>query len=180
MNTLFAESALLPDGWAHDVLFEIGADGSLTGVAPNAAGNPASARAPRAAGPVLPGMPNLHSHAFQRAMAGLTEQAGQGGSGGDDSFWTWRQVLYGFVGRLMPEQVQAIAAQLYVEMLQAGVTAVGEFLHLDPRAACRPGEMSERIVAAAATGIGASSLPVLGWRFGGQPPAAASAGFSQS
>src|SRR5262249_6928174 len=176
VNTLFAESALLPDGWAADVLLEIGADGSLTGVVPNAARRPAAAKAPRAAGPVLPGMPNLHSHAFQRAMAGLTEQAGQGGSGGDDSFWTWRQVMYGFVGRLAPDQVQAIAAQLYVEMLKAGYTAVCEFhyLHHDPEG--RPyadvTEMSERIVGAAqATGIGLTHLPVLyGYGgFGGQP-----------
>ncbi len=176
VHTLFAESALLPDGWADDVLFEIGADGSLTGVTPNAAGHSAAASAPRAAGPVLPGMPNLHSHAFQRAMAGLTEQAGQGGSGGDDSFWTWRQVMYGFVGRLTPDQVQAIAAQLYVEMLKAGYTAVGEFhyLHHDPegRPYADPAEMSERIVTAAqATGIGLTHLPVLyGYGgFGGQP-----------
>lgn len=176
MNTLFAESALLPDGWAADVLFEIGADGSLTHVTPGAAGSPAAAKARRAAGPVVPGMPNLHSHAFQRAMAGLTEQAGQGGSADDDSFWTWRQVMYGFVARLTPDQVQAIAAQLYVEMLKAGYTAVGEFhyLHHDP--AGRPyvdvTEMSERIVAAAqATGIGLTHLPVLyGFGgFGGQP-----------
>lgn len=172
MNALFAASALLPDGWTSDVLFEIAADGNLARVTPNAA----AAGAPRAAGPVLPGMPNLHSHAFQRAMAGLTEQAGQGGSGGDDSFWTWRQVMYGFVARLTPDQVQAIAAQLYVEMLKAGYTAVGEFhyLHHDPSG--RPyadlTEMSERIVAAAqATGIGLTHLPVLyGFGgFGGQP-----------
>jgi formimidoylglutamate deiminase len=176
VNTLFAESALLPDGWAADVLFEIGSDGNLTGVEPNAARHPAAANAPRAAGPVLPGMPNLHSHAFQRAMAGLAEQAGQGGSSGDDSFWTWRQVMYGFVGRLMPDQVQAIAAQLYVEMLKAGYTAVGEFhyLHHDPdgRPYADVAEMSERIVAAAqATGIGLTHLPVLyGYGgFGGQP-----------
>src|SRR6185312_1200823 len=176
VNTLFAASALLPDGWAADVLFEIGPDGSLTGVTPNATAHPAAASAPRAAGPVVPGMPNLHSHAFQRAMAGLTEQVGQGGSGGDDSFWTWRQVMYGFVGRLMPDQVQAIAAQLYVEMLKAGYTAVGEFhyLHHDPdgRPYADLAEMSERIVAAAqATGIGLTHLPVLyGYGgFGGQP-----------
>jgi formimidoylglutamate deiminase len=176
VNTLFAASALLPDGWAADVLFEIGPDGSLTGVTPNAAGQPPAASAPRAAGPVLPGMPNLHSHAFQRAMAGLTEQVGQGGSGGDDSFWTWRQVMYGFVGRLMPDQVQAIAAQLYVEMLKAGYTAVGEFHYLHHDVEGRPyadlAEMSERIVAAAqATGIGLTHLPVLyGYGgFGGQP-----------
>ena len=168
---LFAESALLPDGWAADVLFEIGADGSFAAVLPNAAGHAAAARAPRAAGPVLPGMPNLHSHAFQRAMAGLTEQVGQAGAGRDDSFWTWRQVMYGFVARLTPDQVQAIAAQLYVEMLKSGYTAVGEFhyLHHDPdgRPYADVTEMSERIVAAAqATGIGLTHLPVL-YAYGG-------------
>ncbi|MGE0117939.1 MAG: formimidoylglutamate deiminase [Dongiaceae bacterium] len=173
-HLLFAESALLPDGWARDVLFEIGADGTLLNVVADAAGHAVSA--PRVAGPVLPGMPNLHSHAFQRAMAGLTEQAGQAGDPGGDSFWTWRQVMYGFVGRLNPDQVQAIAAQLYVEMLKAGYTAVGEFhyLHHDPegRAYADFAEMSERIVTAAqATGIGLTHLPVLyGYGgFGGQP-----------
>jgi formimidoylglutamate deiminase len=177
-NLLFAESALLPDGWADDVLFEIGADGTLRNVVANAAAQPAAADAPRASGPVLPGMPNLHSHAFQRAMAGLTERVGGGGPGGD-SFWTWRQVMYGFVAQLDPEQVQAIAAQLYVEMLKAGYTAVGEFhyLHHDPQG--RPyadlAEMSERIVAAAqATGIGLTHLPVLYscGGFGGRPAGA--------
>jgi formimidoylglutamate deiminase len=179
LQSLLADSALLPAGWARDVLFEIGTDGTLLEVTADAAGNPAAAGAPRAAGPVLPGMPNLHSHAFQRAMAGLTEQAGQGGAGGNDSFWTWRQVMYGFVGQLDPDQVQAIAAQLYVEMLKAGYTAVGEFhyLHHDPEG--RPyadlAEMSERIISAAqATGIGLTHLPVLyGYGgFGGQPAGA--------
>jgi len=173
---LFAESALLPDGWAADVLFEIGADGTLLNVLPGASTHDGAAVAPRVAGPVVPGMPNLHSHAFQRAMAGLTEQVGHGGAGGGDSFWTWRQVMYGFVGQLNPDQVQAIAAQLYVEMLKAGYTAVGEFhyLHHDPEG--RPyadfAEMSERIVTAAqATGIGLTHLPVLyGYGgFGGRP-----------
>ncbi|HET6221962.1 MAG TPA: formimidoylglutamate deiminase [Dongiaceae bacterium] len=170
-HSVFAESALLPEGWAADVLFEIAADGHLVNVLPNAAGHPGAAYAHRAAGPVLPGMPNLHSHAFQRAMAGLTEQAGQGGAAGDDSFWTWRQVMYGFVGRLTPDQVQVIASQLYVEMLKSGYTAVGEFhyLHHDPEG--RPyadiAELSERIIAAAsATGIGLTHLPVL-YAFGG-------------
>jgi formimidoylglutamate deiminase len=175
VQLLFAESALLPDGWAGDVLFEIGADGTLLAVLANASAHDGAAAAPRAGGPVVPGMPNLHSHAFQRAMAGLTEQLGQTGAGGD-SFWTWRQVMYGFVGRLTPDQVQAIAAQLYVEMLKAGYTAVGEFhyLHHDPEG--RPyadfAEMSERIVTAAqSTGIGLTHLPVLyGYGgFGGQP-----------
>jgi formimidoylglutamate deiminase len=174
-HLLFAGSALLPDGWAADVLFEIGDDGNILAALPNAAEHPAAGSASRAAGPVLPGMPNLHSHAFQRAMAGLTEQAGQGG----DSFWTWRQVMYGFVARLTPDQVRAIAAQLYVEMLKAGYTAVGEFhyLHHDPegRAYADFAEMSEQIIdAAAAAGIGLTHLPVLYacGGFGGAPAGA--------
>ncbi len=166
---LFAELALLPDGWSRDVRFAIADDGSLAGVTPGGRAD----GAPRAAGPVVPGMPNLHSHAFQRAMAGLAERAGPG----NDSFWTWREVMYGFVRRITPEQVEAIAAQLYLEMLKAGYTAVGEFhyLHHDPEG--RPyddlAEMSRRILAAARrTGIGLTHLPVLyGYGgFGGQPP----------
>jgi formimidoylglutamate deiminase len=172
-DRLFADRALLPGGWARDVLLEIDASGSLVAVRPGAI----PADAPRAAGPVLPGMPNLHSHAFQRAMAGLAERAGLAGTPGEaDSFWTWRQTMYGFVGRLAPPQVEAIAAQLYVEMVKAGYTAVGEFhyLHHDPegRPYADPAEMSERIVAAAeTTGIGLTLLPVLYAQggFGGQP-----------
>jgi len=169
---LFAESALLPEGWARDVLFEIAEDGNLAAVTPEAgAGKTGSAR--RLAGPVLPGMPNLHSHAFQRAMAGLTERTG---GGEEDSFWSWREVMYRFVGKLRPDQLEAIAAQLYVEMLKAGYTAVGEFhyLHNDPEGKPYPdpAEMSERAVAAATeTGIGLTHLPVLYayGGFGGQP-----------
>lgn len=159
----FAPAALLPEGWARDVRLEVTADGDL--LSATAGATPGSAT--RLAGPVVPGMPNLHSHAFQRAMAGLAEVAGPG----EDSFWTWREVMYGFVGKLSPEQVEAIASQLYVEMLKGGYTAVGEFhyLHHDP--AGQPyadlGEMSERIVAAAASaGIGLTHLPVL-YGFGG-------------
>ena len=121
-------------------------------------------------------MPNLHSHAFQRAMAGLTEQTGTEDGAGDDSFWTWRKLMYGFVGRLRPEQVEAIAGQLYVEMLKSGYTAVAEFhyLHHDPDGAPYGdlAEMSERVIAAAkATGIGLTMLPVLygAGGFGGKP-----------
>jgi formimidoylglutamate deiminase len=173
--TLFAERALLPRGWARDVLFEIGADGDLAAVLPDAASHPARRYAPSAPGPVIPGMPNVHSHAFQRAMAGLTERSGGGGE--RDSFWTWRQLMYDFAGRLTPMEVEAIAAQLYVEMLKAGYTAVGEFhyLHhdLDGRAYADPAEMSERVIAAArAAGIGLTHLPVLYAHggFGGAPP----------
>lgn len=175
-TTLFASSALLPEGWADDVLFEVDAAGNFAAVKPDAREDAAAASALQIAGPVLPGMPNLHSHAFQRAMAGLTEQAGQGGSGGHDSFWTWRRVMYGFVGQITPDQVRAIAAQLYVEMLKAGYTAVGEFHYLHHDIEGRPyadvAEMSEQIVTAAqAAGIGLTLLPVLyGYGgFGGQP-----------
>ena len=98
---------------------------------------------------VIPGMPNLHSHAFQRAMAGLGERA----SGDGDSFWTWREAMYRFLERLGPDEVEAIAAELYVEMLEAGYTAVGEFHYLhhapDGRGYDNPVELAERVVAAA-------------------------------
>jgi len=166
---LFAARALLPEGWARDVLFEISADGALTAVTGDAAPGDAS----RAQGVVLPGMPNLHSHAFQRAMAGLAERAGPQ----DDSFWTWREVMYGFLRELGPDQVEAVAAQLYVEMLKAGYTAVAEFHYLhhdrDGRPYADPAEMSRRVVAAAeGAGIGLTLLPVLyGFAdFGGVAP----------
>jgi len=164
---LFAEQALLPDGWADDVRIDIDGQGNILRIAAGQAPNGAS----RLAGPAIAGMPNLHSHAFQRAMAGLAERAGPS----DDSFWTWREVMYGFLASLTPEQVEAIAAQLYLEMLKAGYTAVGEFHYLHHGPDGSPyddlAEMSRRIFAAArATGIGLTHLPVLyGYGgFGGQ------------
>jgi len=172
MTKLFCQTALLPQGWSEDVVLEIDAAGDIAAVA--AGGGPKGCR--RAQGPVVPGMPNLHSHAFQRAMAGLAETAGPGG----DSFWSWRQVMYGFVERLGPEEVEAVAAQLYVEMLKAGYTAVGEFHYLhhapDGRPYAEPTELSDRVIAAAkATGIGITHLPVLYAQggFGGAPAGAA-------
>ncbi len=120
----------------------------------------------------MPGIPNVHSHAFQRGIAGLTERRGTG----PDSFWTWRQVMYGFLDRLEPEDLEALAAQAYLEMLEAGFTAVGEFhyVHHDPsgRPYADPAEMAGRIAAAAAsTGIGLTLLPVFYayGDFGGKP-----------
>jgi len=166
----FASLAFLPEGWAEDVLFEVDGTGSLASVTRGAA----PGEAERLAGPVLPGMPNLHSHAFQRAMAGLAEQDEEG-AGKEASFWTWREVMYRFVAAITPDQLEAIAAQLYVEMLKAGYTAVGEFHYLHHGHDGRPyddvAEMSHRtIAAAAATGIGITQLPVLyGYGgFGGQ------------
>lgn len=110
----------------------------------------------------LPGMPNLHSHAFQRAMAGLAERRGLG----DDSFWTWRETMYAFASRIGPDELQSIAAQLYVEMLKAGYTHVCEFHYLhnapDGKPYADPAAMSRAIIEAAReTGIGLTLLPVL-------------------
>src|SRR5690606_7045320 len=107
-------------------------------------------------------MPNLHSHAFQRAMAGLAERRG----GDGDSFWTWREVMYAFAGRIGPDDLRAIATQLYVEMLEAGYTQVCEFHYLhhapDGRPYADPAAMSRALVAAARdTGIRLTLLPVL-------------------
>lgn len=167
---IFAEQAFLPGGWAEDVLFELDESGGILRVTPGAAAPAAGEDVERARGPVLPGMPNLHSHAFQRAMAGLAEHV-EAGAGRDDSFWTWREVMYRFVAAVTPEQLQAIAAQLYVEMLKAGYTAVGEFHYLHHGPGGTPyddlAEMSRRtIAAAAATGIGITQLPVL-YGYGG-------------
>jgi formimidoylglutamate deiminase len=157
MTALFAASAFLPGGWADNVRLTIAPSGDLVACAPGDA-----ADAERLAGTVLPGMPNLHSHAFQRAMAGLAERAG----GGEDSFWGWREIMYRFVGTIGPEDLQAIAAQLYVEMLKAGYTAVAEFHYLhhdrDGTPYTDSATMSEALIAAAGeSGIGITLLPVL-------------------
>ncbi len=171
-SRLFAEHAFLPEGWAERVLIEIGKDGAIGRVQPGA--DPGDAE--RTTGPVIPAMANLHSHAFQRAMAGRAERSG----GSEDSFWSWRQVMYGFVGRLDPDALEAIAAQLYVEMLKAGYGSVAEFHYLhhgrDGRPYADPAEMSWRILAAArAAGIALTHLPVL-YVAGGFGGASAGAG----
>jgi len=125
-------------------------------------------------GIALPGLPNLHSHAFQRGMAGFTERHGDS----EDNFWTWRQVMYHFLGLLTPDDIEAIAAFAFVEMLESGFTSVAEFHYLhhapDGRPYGNPAELSERVIAAAiATGIGLTLLPVLygASGFGGAPTA---------
>jgi formimidoylglutamate deiminase len=155
-QTLWFEQALLADGWARDVRFTI-SDGMISRVDTDVARQSGEV----AHGPCLPGLPNLHSHAFQRAMAGLTETRGPTG----DSFWTWRELMYRFVDRLGPDEVQAIAALAYMEMLETGSTRVGEFHYLhhdkDGGAYADPAEMAARIAAAAEeTGIGLTLLPV--------------------
>jgi len=163
MPLLHAKNALLPEGWARDVLLEWDDAGTLIRVA---AGHGADA-APLAQGPVLPGMPNIHSHAFQYAMAGLAERRGHP----TDDFWTWREAMYELVSRLEPDDVEAIAAHLYIQMLKHGYTSVAEFhyLHRDPsgKPYADAATLPDRIVAAAqASGIGLTLLPVL-YRFGG-------------
>src|SRR5690606_6390671 len=111
---------------------------------------------------VVPGVPNLHSHAFQRAMAGLAERQ----THPEDSFWTWRELMYAFAAKLTPDLLRDIAAMLYVEMLEAGYTSVCEFHYLhhapDGRPYADPSAMSQALIAAAAeTGIGLTLLPTL-------------------
>jgi formimidoylglutamate deiminase len=160
MNALFARHALLPEGWRRDVLLEWDIHGDLTRVAAGAQAPLKVARADY----VLPGMVNLHSHAFQRALGGLTERAGDDGE--KDSFWTWRDLMYRFAARITPEQIEAIAAQLFAECLRHGYTSLCEFHYLqrdvDGRSYARPAETAERVAAAGqAAGIGLTLLPVL-------------------
>jgi formimidoylglutamate deiminase len=170
MTHLWFETALLPNGWADAVAVDVAADGTIAGVTPNAP--PAGTRG----GVALPGLCNLHSHAFQRGMAGLAEMRGAS----DDSFWGWRDTMYRFVDRLNPEQVAAIATLAYVEMLECGFTRVGEFhyLHHDVSGAHyadRAAMAGAIAAAAAATGIGLTLLPVFyaASDFGGAQPAPA-------
>ncbi|TAJ74834.1 MAG: formimidoylglutamate deiminase [Phenylobacterium sp.] len=165
---LWFEHALLAGGWADRVRVEA-SGGVIHAVHAGAEPLPGDERG----GVAVPGLPNLHSHAFQRAMAGLTEVRGPSG----DSFWTWRELMYRFVGDLGPEDVEAIAAQAFLEMLEAGFTRVGEFHYLhhapDGSAYADLGEMAGRIAAAAAeTGIGLTLLPVFYAHsgFGGAAP----------
>ncbi len=179
---LHAADALLPTGWAHDVLIEWDAAGSLTAVSPGVPAGHASGAA-RAAGPVIPGMPNLHSHAFQRAFAGLAEVRGAS----DDTFWSWRERMYRVANTVTPEALAAIATWLFVEMLEGGYTSVCEFhyLHndLDGRPYADDATMAAAVAEAASrTGIGLTMLPVLYQQggFGGLPPGAEQRRFIRS
>jgi formiminoglutamate deiminase len=170
MPALHFGTALLPEGWRQNVLVEI-SEGRITKVSVDARPRPENERH----GIGLPGMPNLHSHAFQRAMAGMAEH----GNPGPDDFWTWREAMYRVALSVTPDDVEAIAAQLYVEMLEAGFTRVGEFHYLHHDADGLPyaniAEMGNRVVAAASeTGIGMTLLPVFYAHgdFGGVAPSA--------
>jgi formimidoylglutamate deiminase len=160
-TVLFAPVALTPEGWVENIRVNIDRTGRIAavdiGATPQAGDDVLAGRI------LLPAPANLHSHAFQRAMAGLTESRGPDGQ---DSFWTWRRLMYRFLERIDPDRIEAIAALAYMEMLEAGYASVGEFHYLHHRpgggAYDDPAETSARIAAAAhETGIGLTHLPVL-------------------
>ncbi len=192
MLRLWCKTAMLEDGWAEDAVIEIDDAGLIRSV--EAGADPKDCE--RIEGAVLPGMANLHSHAFQRAMAGLAERTGAKNpkdsrrdprlARGDD-FWGWRDIMYGFLARLTPGQLEAIAGWLYLEMLKGGYTGVAEFHYLHNAPDGSPyedaPEMSSRIVAAARrAGIALTLLPVLYQTsdFGGQPAVDAQVRFAKS
>ncbi|HEY0502292.1 MAG TPA: formimidoylglutamate deiminase [Lysobacter sp.] len=153
-TTLDAAMLWTPAGWQADAGFDIDEHGRIAAIA--TAEPTASARW------VVPGIANLHSHAFQRAMAGMAERQ----TNPADSFWTWRETMYRFAARFDPDTLHAVAAQLYAEMLEAGYTTVCEFHYLhhapDGRPYADPAAMSRALIAAARdTGIRLTLLPVL-------------------
>lgn len=167
MTTYRLQSAYLPQGWIRDVLVTVSREGIITAIGENAA-----AEAERIDGIVIPGMPNAHSHAFQRAMAGNAEYR----SSKRDSFWTWRQAMYALANRIGPEELRVVATQLFVEMLKAGYTSVAEFHYLHrPNSTAHYADANllwEAIGdAAALAGIGMTFLPTLyqSSDFGGAP-----------
>lgn len=168
MTTLHIETALLPGGWARDVRIVL--DG---GVIQSVTPDTPLGRTDERHAIAIPGIASVHSHAFQRGMAALAEIRGSS----TDTFWTWRETMYRFVLSLSPEQAEAVARLLYIEMLEAGFTRVGEFHYLhhdrDGSPYANLGEMAERIASAAsATGIGLTLLPCFYAHatFGGAPP----------
>ncbi len=159
-KVLYAKRAMLADGWAQDVQVTIDDHGNIAHIEKNQTTPDFNAESLQ--GVLLPGMANCHSHAFQRAMVGLAEVRSSQG----DDFWGWRDTMYRFLAAIGPQELQAIAAQLYVEMLKAGYTGVAEFhyLHHAPGGACYddPAEMSHAIIRGATdVGIQLTLLPVL-------------------
>ena len=156
-TSLWFESALLPGGWARRVRVT-GLDGRIGSIESEVDPQEGDERHAVA----IPGVPNVHSHAFQRALAGLTERRGPV----QDSFWTWRELMYQFVERMDPDQLEAVTALAFAQMLEGGFTRVGEFhyLHQDKSGVpfADPGELAGRIVGAAAeAGIALTLLPSL-------------------
>ena len=159
---IFARRALVNGEWLKSVRLTV-ADGAIEKIVPDSSACPGDVSVDS----LLPALANLHSHSFQRAMAGMTERRAVG----QDSFWTWRDLMYRFLEKMMPDMVEAVAALVFVEMLEAGYASVGEFhyLHHQPGGVPydNPAELSLRIMAAAETaGIGLTLLPVL-YSYGG-------------
>lgn len=176
MTTLWFETAFLPDGWANRVAVTI-TDGRFASITTDS--DPAPDMERHAIG--LPGLCNVHSHGFQRGMAGLSEHHGEATGAGPeaepDNFWSWREVMYRFLDHIGPEDADAITALAYVEMLESGYTRVGEFHYVhnapDGTRYADPAEMAGAVVHAAdASGIGLTLLPVFYAHsdFGGAPP----------
>ena len=162
MQTIFAKQAFLASGWAKNLRLSV-QDGRIFGVEADTSQQNGDIHVDT----LLPALANLHSHSFQRAMAGMTEYR----LAGRDSFWTWRDLMYRFTAHLTPDMVEAIAALVFMEMQEAGYASVGEFHYIHHQADGTPydnlGELSARICAAAAeTGIGLTHLPVL-YSYGG-------------
>ena len=169
-TTIHCARVLLPDGWAREVRLRIDA-GKFAAIERMVPAQPGDVRA----AVMLPGMGNVHSHGFQRGMAGLTEYRGPEA----DNFWSWRELMYRFVGTMTPDDLEAITALAYIEMLESGFTRVGEFHYVHHDAAGRsyaqPAEMAARVASAAATtGIALTLLPVFyaHANFGGEAPTA--------
>ncbi len=167
---LFAERAWVAGGWVRDVLLTVDMDGRWSEIR---TGAPAEQRmgALPLSGPVLPGLVNAHSHAFQRCIAGLTERRSNSGAGRSDDFWSWRERMYSAANRITPEQMEAIASYLYRELLAGGYTQVCEFHYLhndiDGKPYADEAEMSLALLRAAAkTGMGLTLLPTLYMRSG--------------
>ncbi|MBZ7924915.1 formimidoylglutamate deiminase [Ensifer adhaerens] len=155
-HSVYADKVLLEGGWSRDVRITI-ADGRIKTIEVGVAALPEDERHAL----IVSGMPNLHSHAFQYGMAGLAERRGPS----SDSFWSWREIMYKFALTMSPDQAEAVALRLYVEMLEAGFTRVGEFHYLhhdrDGTHYSNPAEMAVRIASAARrSGIGLTLLPV--------------------
>ena len=176
MSDLYLPKAFLDGAWATDVRISVSPDGAFQ----SAVSGVSAEGAERVGGVAVPGVPNLHSHAFQRAMAGLTERGSERG----DTFWSWRERMYRFLERLDPDDVEAIGAQLYSELLRHGYTAVSEFHYLRNDQAGNsyedPVEMGRRLLSAGErAGIGMTMLPVLyrAGGFGGTSPSPGQARF---
>ena len=173
MDAAIFERALLPEGWRSDVLVRW-TEGRIRSVEAGASG--AAPGVTRIAGVTVPGVGNLHSHAFQRGFAGLAERRGEGG---EDHFWTWREAMYRFAAAMTPERLAAIAALAQIEMLESGFTGVAEFHYVHHRPDGTPYDDPAAMAAAAAeaaraTGIGLTLLPVFYAHggFGGRPTGA--------